>query len=341
MIVGLQPSYWQQVAAGLAVIVPTLVVGAFLLGWFARSVLEPRAAGRRWPEGARGVRPIVELVVDIQRVEAMPADRSATEDRLVWSQALRFGLVVAAGAVVPVSTGLVLTQPGLGLYVLAIALALDACIEYLGPPPGGNHGLDAATPDRVQSPAAPDRTARVSLRAGMSALIALAAGVVHAQWGTGSLPAVVAAQAGGSVGGIDVWGLPTFAVHPLVAAIAVAAGFVTIAAMAPAASSRVGALPGLVAQLVDQAWVIAIAAWFVAAFAGGGAVPWSIDNPGTRQVTSVAVFATKTALVTVAFAWARAIWPVVSSRAVRTLLVIGAVAGTASIALTLLVRHLA
>lgn len=340
MIVGLQPSYWQQVAFGLAVIVPTLVVGAFLLGWFTRSVLEPRAAGRRWPEGARGIRPLVELVVDTQRAAAVVGSRVGSEDRLVWSQTLRFGLVVAACAVVPVSSGLVLTQPGLGVYVLAIVLAMDAIIEYLGPGPVGNRPLGAAGPDRSMTPCPPDRTGRLWVRVGTSALVALVSGAVHAQWGTGSLSAVVAAQAGGAIGGIDVWGLPTFVVHPLMCAVAIAGGFTTIVMMSDAAGSRVGALPGLIAQLVDQAWVVAIAAWLVTAFAGGGAVPWPIDNPGTRQATSVAVFATKTLLVTVAFAWARATWPGVQLRTVRFLLVVGGVLGTATIASTLLIRHL-
>lgn len=323
MIIGLQPSYWQQVAAGLVVIVPTLLFGALLIGWFSRSVLEPRAAGRRWPEGARGVRPIVELVVDTQR---RPVARDGTEhggDPLEWMQAARFALVVAACAVVPVSTGLVLTQPGLGLYVLAIALGIDALVVHVG----AGHEPDGAT--------------RLWTRAGLAGVLALTAGVVHAQWGTASVAAVVVAQADGAIGGVDVWGLPTLVVQPLACAIAVATCFMTIDSMTDLPAVRVGALPRVLALLVNQAWVIAIAAWLVAAFAGGGAVPWAIDNPGTRQVVSVAVFATKATLVTVAFAWARATWPTVPPRAVRALFTAGMVVGPIVIGLTLLVRHLA
>lgn len=322
MITGVQPSYWQQVAAGLVVIVPTLLAGGFLLGWFTHSVLEPRAAGRRWPEGARGVRPIVELIVDTQRRAVPQAGRTVPDDRLEWAQALRFGLVVATCAVVPVSTGLVLTQPGLGLYVLAVALGADALVQ------------------RVVSAATDDADTRLWERVGLAALIALGAGVVHAQWGTASVAAVVTAQADAAIAGIDVWGLPTFVVQPLVAPAVVAAGFLTIRVMAHTAAPRAGALTGVLARVVDQAWVIAISAWLVAAFAGGGAVPWTIDNPGTRQVVSVAVFATKVSLVTVTLAWARATWPEVQVRTVRVLLAIGGVVGGTSIALTLLTRHL-
>lgn len=323
MIAGLQPSYWQQVAAGLIIIVPTLIAGGFLLGWFGHSVLEPRAARRRWPEGARGVRPIVGLIVDTQRRAVPPDGRTEPDDRLEWTQAIRFGLVVATCAVVPVSTGLVLTQPGLGLYVLAVALGIDALVQHVVP---------AATEDAAT---------RLWKRVGLAALIAVGAGVVHAQWGTASVAAVVTAQADAAIAGVDVWGLPTFAVHPLMAAIVVVAGFVTIVTMADTPAARAGALPGLLAQLVDQAWVIAIAAWLVAAFAGGGAVPWTIDNPGTRHVVSVVVFATKVILVTVVLAWARATWSKVNVRTVRALLVIGAVVGVTSIGLTLLTRHFA
>jgi len=322
VIVGLQPSYWQQVAAGLAVIVPTLIVGGFLLGWFTRSVLEPRAAGRRWPEGARGIRPLVELVVDAQRRPAARGRGEHDDSLLEWKQSARFGLVVATCAVVPVSTGLVLTQPGLGLYVLAVAMGVDALVVRVG----AGHGADATT--------------RCWTRVGLAGTLALAAGVVHAQWGTASLAAVVVAQADGAIGGVDVWGLPTLFVHPLACAIAVAACFMTLDSMADLPALRAGALPRVLALLVNQAWVLAIAAWLVAAFAGGGAVPWSIDNPGTRHVTSIAVFATKTLLVTLALAWARATWPRVQSSLLRAVLAGGAVVAAASIGLTLLIRSL-
>ncbi|HET8929748.1 MAG TPA: NADH-quinone oxidoreductase subunit H [Acidimicrobiales bacterium] len=322
MITGLQPSYWQQVAAGLVVIVPTLLLGAFLLGWFARSVLEPRAAGRRWPEGARGVRPIVELVVDTQRRPAARDGTEQTDDRLEWLQAARFGLVVATCAVVPVSTGLVLTQPGLGLYVLAIALGIDALVV------------------RAWTSHEPDAATRLWTRVGLAGALALAAGVVHAQWGSASVAAVVVAQADAAIAGVDVWGLPTLFVQPLACAMAVAACFMTIDSMTDLPAVRAGALPRVLALLVNQAWLIAISAWLVAAFAGGGAVPWNIDNPGTRQVTSIVVFATKTVLVTLALAWASAAWPAVRLRSVRALLALGAVGGVVSIGLTLLTRHL-
>lgn len=321
MIGVLQPSYWQHVAAGLAVIVPTLLVGGFLLGWFTRSVLEPRAAGRRWPEGARGIRPIVEIIVDIQRREAAEPVAGRERDPRGYLGAARFGLVVAVCAVIPVSTGLVLTQPGLGLYALAVLLAADALLRRAG----------AASPDS-------DVNVATWVEIGLAGVVALMAGVVHAQWGTASVSAVVTAQADGAVGNVDIFGLPTMFAHPLTCGVAVVALWMSIVSMDASPGTRGGALPGLVAQLVNQTWVIAIAAWLVAAFAGGGAVPWGIDNPGARQVVSVVVFSTKVSLVAIALAWAKLTWPVVTVRSVRVLLGIGIVVGTVVIGVTLLIR---
>ncbi len=317
MILGLQPSYWQQIAAGVAVIVPSLLVGALLLGWCTRSVLRPRAAGRPWPEGARGIRPVVELIVDLQRRGA--SRRAAVR---AWLQPVRFGLVVAACAVVPLSSGLVLTDPGLGVYVFALVLGLDAVVEAVGAP---DDELVAAS---------------LPVRAGLAVVVAIMAGVVHAQWGTGSVAAVVTSQADGAVGGIDLFGLPTAVVHPLAATVATGAVFVTLVAMASSRAVRDGGPTGTFAGIVDQAWVIAGAAWLVVAFAGGGAVPWSIDNDGTRHVVSVAVISTKITLVALALAWARATWPTVSVRSVRVLVAAGGIGGILAIGATLLVRHL-
>ncbi|MBS1846785.1 MAG: hypothetical protein JST73_00760 [Actinobacteria bacterium] len=325
MIVGLQPSYWQRIVAGLVVIVPTLVVGAFAISWFTRSVLEPRAAGRRWPEGARGVRPLVEVVVDAQRRPVVADDRTGSEDRLVREQVARFGLVAASCAVLPVSTGLVLTQPHLGLYTLAIVLLIDALLDGL-----------------VVAPARDTNAARLGdpARIGLAALLALAAGVVHAQWGSGMLPSIAAAQAHAVVGGTHIRGVPTFVVQPLGFLVASAACFVSVVAMADGPAVRAGALPGLCARLVNASWMLAIAAWLVATFVGAGAVPWKVDNPGTRQVVSVVVFSAKTVLATLALAWARATWPSVPVRTVRLLLALGSGVAVGSIAMTLLVRHL-
>ena len=322
MIVALQPSYWQQIVAGLVVIVPTLILGGFLLGWFRRSVLEPRAAGRRWPEGARGLRPVVEIVVDTQRRLAGGGRPERAAEFFGWGQAIRFGLVVAACAVIPVSTGLVLTQPNLGLYALAVLLVGDAFVSMLG------------WRDDAGSLAC-------LLRCGLAAVIGLMGGVVHAQWGTASVAEVVAAQANGAIGGISSWGLPTLAVHPLAYAVAIGACFMTMTLMASSRAAQAGGTVGLVAQLVNQAWTIAMSAWLVATFAGGGAVPWGIDNPGTRQVVSVVLFATKTLLAALGFAWVQATWPRRSVRGVRVLLVAGALVGVSTIGLTLLARHLA
>lgn len=322
MIVALAPSYWQQILAGLAVIVPTLAIGAVLASWLSRSVLVPRARGRRWPEGARGVRPLVELVVDAQRRPAPLDDHAHSQDRHEWAQCVRFGLVVATCSVIPVSTGGVLTQPGLGLYVLALGLIVDATI--------GAFATGGSEMGRL----------RLWVRIGLAMVLAATAGVVHAQWGTASVVGVVTAQANASIGATDVWGLPTFVVHPVVCAVGVLGGFMTIQMMAAEPAHRAGALPGLLAAIVDHAWIVGVSAWFVAAFAGGGAVPWTIDNPGTRQVVSVVLFATKTALVAFGFVWAKATWSGLMLRTVRLTLAIGAIVCGIALGGTLVIRHL-
>lgn len=329
-MVALQPSYWQQITAGVVVIVPTLIVGAVLLGWLCRSVLVPRAAGRRWPEGARGVRPVVELLVDLQRRSGVTG-----ADRRGWSQAGRFGLVVAACAVVPVSTGLVLTQPGLGLFAVAVALAADAGFEWIGV----RSATGGGDRDGADSPA-PHAATMLWTRIGLAALVGLATGVVAAQWGTAVMGRVVAAQADAAVGGNSLFGVPTFVVHPVVALVSVAALYATIVTMAQSAAIRDGGPTGVFAQVVNDAWVIGLAGWWVAAFAGGGAVPWTVANPGTRQVLAVAVFATKAVAATIALVWARATWPTISLRKVRGLLALGAAAATVTLAGTLLIRSL-
>lgn len=329
-MVALQPSYWQQILAGLVVIVPTLLVGSVLLGWLARSVLVPRAAGRRWPEGAWGVRPVVELLVDLQRRSVV-----AGAERRLWWQPVRFGLIVATCAVVPVSSGAVLTQPDLGLYVVAVALFADACIEWAcargtndgparrGAGDSGVHGVDG-----------------VWARIGLAALIGLTTGVVAAQWGNASMSRVVTAQADAAIGGNSLWGGPTFVVHPFVALFSVLALYATIVTMSDAVATRDGGPSGVFAQVVNDAWVIGMAAWWVAVFAGGGAVPWTVANPGTRQVLAIVLFATKTVAATIGLVWARATWPIVSLQKIRVLLVFGAATAGAAIALTFLIRSL-
>ena len=94
----------------------------------------------------------------------------------------------------------------------------------------------------------------------------------------------------------------------------------------------------MVAAVVDQALLIVSAAWLVAAFAGGGSVPWDIANDGVRQVVAVVVFTLKLAVVASALAWARCTWPTCSVRTLRRFLVIGAVIAVVSIGATLLIR---
>lgn len=317
----LEPSWWQQLVFGLAVIVPTLIVGAVLVSWLDRSVLVPRAAGRRWPEGTRWFRPLVEIIVDIQRTPSggvHPVD--------TYLQAVRLGLVAATCVVIPLSAGAVVARPGLGIYLAAVALAADACVTW---------GVA-----RRRSPAGSAVEAGFGVRLAAAGLVALATGVVQAQWGTASVYAVVAAQVDRSIVGLSIWGLPTFVVQPLTASFAVVAVWVTVVAMPAGVAREVGAAPRLSSDIVDRAWVVALAAWLVTVFAGGGAVPWGIDVDGTRQVVSIAVFATKTTLVVLALAWARATWPTVRVRTVRALVVIGGVVGVGSIGLTLLIRAL-
>lgn len=317
MTASLQPSYWQQLVFGLGIIIPTLLVGALVLGWFETSVLRPRAAGRRWPEGARWVRPLVEIVTDIQR---RPVATTATAG--AYLQAVRFGLVAAVAATVPMSAGLVVTQAGLGLYAFGVLLAADALVTGFG--------------ERVPWNAQPATARWIQLA--VAGVVLLAAGTVQAQWGTGSLAAVVTAQADRGIAGLQIWGLPTFVAQPLMAVFAAVAAHAATVAMTDTATHRRGALPGWLAEVVDRTWLVVAAAWLVAAFGGGGAVPWDIHGDAQRHAVSVAVFLTKVSLVAIGLAWARARWPTVPVRAVRGFLVVAGLCALIVIPVTLVIR---
>ena len=86
--------------------------------------------------------------------------------------------------------------------------------------------------------------------------------------------------------------------------------------------------------------MLAGVAWLVTCFAGGGSVPWSIPVDGVRHVVSAVALLAKVSLGCVVLAWARASWPTVSVRLVRTYVWVGALVAVVSIGATVLLRHL-
>lgn len=141
-------------------------------------------------------------------------------------------------------------------------------------------------------------------RVGLAALVGLVSGAVAVQWGTSVVPEIAHAQAHSNV--------MTFWIQPWLAAVALFALHATFVDMRSRPSS-----------LADMALVVAVSGWWVAVFAGGGVVPWPIDNPGTRHVVSVVVFMAKLTVVSLLVVWSNVTWPTVSVRWIRQLLLGG------------------
>ena len=178
----------------------------------------------------------------------------------------------------------------------------------------------------------------IAARAGVACVLGLVGGVVVAQWGSASLPAVVHAQANGSVFGVAGWGLPTAWVQP--GAFVVATIGVVLVGVAPHRSAEAGGPRGALLRVVDALWVVAAVAWLVTCFAGGGSVPWTVQVDGVRHVISSLALLVKVGLGCVAVVWARETWPSVTTRLVRTYLGVGAAVAVISIGATVLLRHL-
>jgi NADH:ubiquinone oxidoreductase subunit H len=325
------PSWWQRTLFGLVALLAVVVPLGVVLLVVRTVVLAPRAARRRWPEGAGwgGLRRVpAELLVDLQRT-AQPAQGAAADvaDVLV---AVRFGLAFVALAVVPASSGLVVSQPGLGVFVLPAVLVLEALVVLLG-------AKLVREPSRLGDPTEVAVQAAVA-RIGVAVVLGLVGGVVVAQWGSASLPEVVRAQSHGSAFGVAGWGLPTAWVQPL--AFGVACIGVFLAGLEPHGASGIGGPRGVVHRIGDEVWVVAVVAWLVTCFGGGGSVPWTVSVDGVRHVVSVGALLVKVGLGCVVLVWARESWPAVSPRQVRAFLLAGSVVSVVSIGATVPLRHL-
>jgi NADH:ubiquinone oxidoreductase subunit H len=325
------PSWWQRTFFGLVVLLAVAVPLGIVLLVVRTVVLAPRSARRRWPEGAGwgGLRRVpAELLVDLQRT-AEPS-RGTVADVADVLVALRFGLAFVPLAVVPASTGLVVSQPGLGVFVLPAVLVIDALLVLLGAKlvPGPSQPGDR-TELAAQAAAA---------RIGVAVVLGLVGGVVVAQWGSASLPEVVRAQAHGSAFGVAGWGLPTAWVQPL--AFVVACVGVFLVGLEPRGASGIGGPRGVVRRIGDELWVVAGVAWLVTCFAGGGSVPWTVSVDGVRHVVSALALISKVLFGCAVLVWARVTWPAVNPRQVRAYLLAGSVAGVVSIGATVPLRHL-
>lgn len=322
-LLAIAPSYWQQVAAGLAVVLTVALPLGVVLEYLRLVVFVPRAAGRRWPEGAGwgGVARIpAEVVVDLQRVA--PAVEGRDADLADVAVSVRVGLALATFTVIPLSTGLVVVQPHLGVFLFPVLLAGDAAIT-------------AALWVRVGSMPRADAVGRAAGRVGGAALLGLVAGAVAVQWGSASMTEVVAAQAHARAFGIAGWGVPTALVQLPALLVAATMLHVTGVALSPAAAEApLAGSRGVIERLAASVWIVAGAAWLVACFAGGGAVPWDVSNDGVRHVLSATLFLAKLALVGLVMVWARATWPEVTASFVRRALLVGAAVAVGSIGVT-------
>ncbi len=230
-ILAIDPSYWQRTAAGLLAVLVVGLLVAVAVEALARIVFAPRAAGRRWPEGAgRGgiLRIPAAMVIELQR--RTPALEGRAADLADGAVAVRVGLALGTLAVVPLSTGLVVAQPGSGLFVLPVLLVADAVVL-------------AVLQVVIADPAARDRrradaAERALVRIGAACVLGLSGGAVVAQWGSASLPVVVAAQAHTAAFGIAGWGLPTALVQLPALLVACAMLHLVAVRLSPAAAER-------------------------------------------------------------------------------------------------------
>ena len=329
----IDPSWWQRTFFGLVGVVAVVVPLALALLIVRTVVLVPRAAGRRWPEGAGWgglIRVPAELLVDLQRAAEPSQGKDAdVADVLV---AARAGLAIASLAVVPASAGLVVAQPGLGVFLLPFVLVLDALVVLLGSRLVGDR-------TRASELLSRDRSADAAVaKIAIACILGLFGGVAVAQWGSASLPAIVEAQARGGVFGVTGWGLPTAWVHPMVFSAAAIGVHLVGLELQPAA--RVGGARGVMLRIVDELWVVAGVAWLVTCFGGGGSVPWAISVDGVRHVVSALALLAKVALGCVVLVWARVTWPSVSPHQVRGFLVAGSGVAVLSLGATVLLRSL-
>ena len=324
LMLAVEPSYWQRTlfgVVGVLALCPALAIGVLYL---RRVVTDPRSARRRWPEGAgpAGTARIpAELFVDLQRSDpsASPVD---VADALT---AIRIGLVFLALATVPLSTGLVVAQPGLGLFVLPAVLLLIGLV------------------DAVRSGRNDVGTIRMAARFGAACVVGLSGGAVAAQWGSSALPQVIAAQAHGAVFGVAGWGLPTAIVQLPAFALAILAIHATLARvdvdgddgadLVVRADSR-----GAMNRVGDGLLTVVCAAWIVVAFLGGGAVPWGISNDGVRHVVSAMLMVSKVAVVAAVLTWGLSRRPVVTVSHVRNMLLVAVPTLVVSIGVTVVAR---
>lgn len=341
MVLAIAPSYWQRTLFGfiaLSVIAPTL---AFILIGLRRAVLDPWSARRRWPEGAgwgATSRIPAELLTDVQRSVATEAEGGA--DLADAMSALRVGAAFAALAVIPASTGLVVAQPGFGVFVLPVCVVVDAvAVTVAGRVRHARTGQAHGGRRAQEADADIETLERAAVLIAAACLLALAGGAVVAQWGSTSLAGIVHAQAHGSVASVAGWGLPTAVVQAPAAIVALCGLYLLVARLdgdrgsIPPATAR-----GLVDQVARALWIVAGASWVAVCFGGGGDVPWMIPNDGVRHVVSALLLVGKTTLIAVAISWFVALRPTISRLWVRRILVAGAIAMVGSIAVTATVR---
>lgn len=321
-VLAVEPSYWQRTlfgVVGVLALCPALAIGVMYL---RRVVTDPRAAGRRWPEGAgpAGVARIPgELFVDLQRSDPSASSTDVAEVLC----AIRIGLVFLALATVPLSTGLVVAQPGLGLFVFPVVLVLISVVD------DAHAGWSEAG------------TIRMATRVGAACVVGFSGGAVAAQWGTAALPQVIASQAHGTVFGVAGWGLPTAMVQIPAFVFAILAIHATLARVDVGTDRQFRAdADGAMTRVGDGLLSVVCAAWIAAAFLGGGAVPWGITNDGVRHVVSATLMMSKVVVVAAALTWGLSRRPVISVLHMRRILLIAVPTLVVSIGVTIAARAL-
>ena len=314
-LVAFQPASWQRALLGLVLLLAVVPPLALVVELVRRHVLEPRGAGRRWPEGlgrwAVGEVP-AEIGAALQTEDLLPPGAS----RLMSNLAVAVGVGAAFAALValPVSPEIRAVDPSAGVVLWPLTVLVWALADVVG---------TRAVLGTAGRTAAADRALR---RAAAVVVLTLAALAVAVQTGSGSLRAILGHQVRGVLFGFQGVGLP----YVVVQGVALGAALLAVHALAVAddraepAPRGVGGIRRVAVAFGDTVIVVGGAAWIAVAFLGSGATPWRIATTSVRTVVDVALFAGKVTLVVIGLLWAIGRWPRVSFE--RTLQLLGGAA---------------
>jgi NADH:ubiquinone oxidoreductase subunit H len=297
---GFEPASWQRALLGLVVVLAVVPALALVVELVRRHVLEPRAAGRRWPEGlGRWVVGEVpaEIGAALQTEDLLPPGSAKVLSDL--AVAVGVGAAFAALVALPVSPDIRAVDPSAGVVLWPVTVLLWALADMLG-----THAVLGG----AGRTAAADRALR---RSAAVVVLVLAALAVGAQAGSGAFRSILEHQTRGVLLGFQGVGLP----YVIVQAVAFGAALLAVHALAVSDDRAdpeprgIGGMRRVAVVFGDTVIVVGGAAWIAVAFLGAGATPWRISTTSVRTVVDVLLFAGKVTVVVAGLLWALGRWP--------------------------------